>query len=288
MSNDYERVEAAIHYLESHFQDQPTLDDLAAYLHLSPYHLQRLFKRWSGISPKRFVQFLTIDYARQLLDESHSVLDTAYETGLSSPSRLHDLFINVDAMTPGEYKQQGQGLDITYGFHDTPFGICLVAITDRGICDLNFVASDQTDMAVEALAQRWRAAKINEQPQHTQATIDIVFPSDPAAGKRQINLLLAGTNFQIKVWEALLNIPFGFAWTYQDVAESMGRPSAVRAAASAVANNSIAYLIPCHRVLRRNGDTGNYRWNRDRKKAMLGWEAARREQPSFIVQPPHR
>ncbi len=286
MSNDYERVEAAIHYLESHFKDQPTLDDLAAYLHLSPYHLQRLFKRWSGISPKRFVQFLTIDYARQLLDEAHSVLDTAYETGLSSPSRLHDLFINVDAMTPGEYKQQGQGLDITYGFHDTPFGICLVAITDRGICDLNFVASDQTDMAVEALAQRWRAAKINEQPQHTQATIDIVFPSDPAAGKRQISLLLAGTNFQIKVWEALLNIPFGSAWSYQDVAESMGRPSAVRAAASAVANNSIAYLIPCHRVLRKNGDTGKYRWNRDRKRAMLGWEAARREQPSFYCPTP--
>ena len=278
MPNDYELIAAAIRYLDQHFRSQPTLDDLAAHLSISPYHLQRLFKRWAGISPKRFLQVITIDYARHLLQDAHSVLDTAYEVGLSGSGRLHDLFVNIEAMTPGEYKRLGAGLRIAYGFHDTPFGECLLATTERGICGLHFVDAGNPDPALSLLRQQWPLATLLEEPATTQALIDTIFPS-PATGEHQLNLLLKGTNFQIKVWQALLAIPSGYVTAYEDVASLAGNPTAVRAAANSIARNSIAYLIPCHRVLRKTGITGTYRWGAVRKKAMLAWEAARRQAP---------
>ena len=283
MSSDYETVAAAIRYLEANFRRQPSLDDLAAHLNLSPFHLQRLFKRWAGISPKRFVQYLTVDYARRLLAEEQSVLAATYEAGLSSPSRLHDLFTSVDAVTPGEFKQKGAGLEIGYGFHETPFGECLLATTNRGICDLAFLGEGGREAALETLRRRWSGATLLEQPEATRALAAAIFSSEPDAEPGRIPLVLEGTNFQVKVWEALLAIPAGHAASYEDVAASMGRPTAVRAVASAVAANHIAYLIPCHRVVRQNGDTGEYRWSATRKKALLGWEAAHRYGESDLL-----
>ncbi len=281
MSTDYETIAAAIHYLETNFTQQPTLEDLAAHLNLSPYHLQRLFKRWAGISPKRFLQFLTADYARQLLDESHSVLDAAYASGLSGPGRLHDLFVSIDAVTPGEYKQKGAGLEISYGFHETAFGECLIGVTDRGICALSFLEEAGRQGALDALRERWAGALLSEEPAVTQPYIDAIFggsagKSQNGDGKSLLRLYLQGTNFQIKVWEALLNIPKGHAISYEDVALAIGQPAGTRAVASAVAANQVAFLIPCHRVLRKSGAIGEYRWGHTRKQAMFGWEAAQR------------
>lgn len=280
MSTDYDTIAAAIAYLEANFDQQPGLEELAAYLHLSPYHLQRLFTRWAGISPKRFLQFLTAGYARQLLDESHSVLEAAYASGLSGPGRLHDLLVNIDAVTPGEYKQKGAGLTISYGFHPTPFGECLIAVTDRGICALHFVAAEGCEAALAGLRARWAEATLVERPAATQSLIDAIFaaPRETAAqaGAPLLPIFLRGTNFQIKVWEALLNIPSGYALSYEDLAHAIGQPRGTRAVASAVAANQLAFLIPCHRVLRKNGAVGEYRWGHTRKQAMLGWEAAQR------------
>ncbi len=276
MSTDYDTVAAAIRYLEANFRHQPSLDELATHLHLSPFHLQRLFKRWAGISPKRFLQYLTVDYARQLLAEEQSVLAAAYEAGLSGPGRLHDLFVSVDAVTPGEFKQKGAGLQIAYGFHETPFGECLLAATSRGVSDLAFLSEGEREEAVANLRRRWPDANLIEQPEMTQPLAAAIFPAEPGAALGRVSLVLQGTNFQVKVWEALLAIPAGHAVSYEDVAASIGRPTAVRAVASAVAANHIAYLIPCHRVLRKSGDSGEYRWSATRKKAMLGWEAAYR------------
>ncbi len=279
MSTDYDTIAAAIRYLEANFTQQPSLEDLAAHLHLSPYYLQRLFKRWAGISPKRFLQFLTADYARQLLDESHSVLDAAYASGLSGPGRLHDLLVTIDAVTPGEYKQKGAGLVIDYGFHDTPFGECLIAVTDRGICALNFVGEGGREAEIATLGGRWAEARLHERPAVTQPFIDAIFPAGdptPQLPPRALPLFLQGTNFQIKVWEALLSIPAGRAVSYEGVAYAIGQPAGTRAVASAVAANQVAFLIPCHRVLRKSGVVGEYRWGHTRKQAMLGWEAAQR------------
>ncbi|MCX6050571.1 MAG: methylated-DNA--[protein]-cysteine S-methyltransferase [Chloroflexi bacterium] len=280
MSTDYQRIAEAIRYLESNFREQPDLDVLAAHLGLSPFYLQRLFTRWAGISPKRFIQFLTAEHAKQLLEDSHSVLDATYETGLSSPSRLHDLMIAIEAVTPGEFKNKGAGLQIFYGRHATPFGDCLLAATERGICLLTFL--DGEDAWKDALAElqvRWQAAIITECPERTQPLIEQIFSPNSNATQnvaRPINVLLHGTNFQIKVWEALLKIPTGAVASYDDVAQWIGQPSAARAVGGAVGANNIAYLIPCHRVIRKSGVIQEYRWGPTRKKAMLGWEAAQK------------
>jgi len=275
-STDYQRIAAAIQYLEANFREQPELDDLAAHLGLSPFHLQRLFTRWAGISPKRFVQFLTAEHAKQLLANAHSVLDATYESGLSSPSRLHDLFIATEAVTPGEYKNKGEGLQIDYGRHTTPFGDCLLAATERGICKLTF-SDAETDWAsaVAELRADWQEATLVENPQQTQGLLDQIFPNEPINEPRKVNLLLRGTNFQIKVWDALLKIPPGAAVSYEDVAQLIGQPGAARAVGGAVGANHIAYLIPCHRVIRKSGVIQDYRWGPTRKKAILGWEAAK-------------
>jgi AraC family transcriptional regulator of adaptative response/methylated-DNA-[protein]-cysteine methyltransferase len=270
LSEDYRRIEQVIHYLEANAQRQPDLKELAGSLNLSEYHFQRLFTRWAGISPKRFLQFLTKENAKQLLAHSTNLLDATYETGLSSPGRLHDLFINCEAVTPGEYKSRGEGMTIAYGFHPTPFGECLLALTDRGICALAFVNGDRR-AALEQLRREWANAALVEDPARTEPVITQIFSPRPGAA---LTLHLRGTNFQIKVWEALLHLPPEAVTTYSELAERVHAPRAARAVGSAVGHNPVAYLIPCHRVIRKAGEFGNYRYGPARKQAILVRELA--------------
>jgi len=275
MDSDYGRIERTIRYLEEHVYDQPGLEELAAQLHLSPFHFQRLFTRWAGVSPKRFLQFLTLEHAKRLLQTNSSQLEAAYESGLSSPSRLHDLFVAVDAVTPGEYRQLGSGLRIAYGVHPSPFGDCLVGLTERGVCALSFLAAGGSETAVREMSARWAGARLEENPKRTEAMVRRIFDPPPTTNRSPIPLLLKGTNFQIKVWEALLRIPPGTVISYHGLARTVGNPRADRAVGSAVGANPVAYLIPCHRVIRSSGVFGNYRYGSTRKTAMLGWEQAR-------------
>jgi AraC family transcriptional regulator of adaptative response/methylated-DNA-[protein]-cysteine methyltransferase len=276
MPADYVRIERAIHYIEENFQDQPSLQELAAHLSLSPFHFQRLFKRWVGISPKRFLQFLTVDHAKKLLNENQSILDTTYESGLSSPGRLHDLFVTIDAVTPGQFKTKGVGIEIHYGIHPSPFGECLLAVTERGICGLTFVTEGGRTGAVASLQNQWHEAELSEDPQLTKPLLDQIFGPDPQGGRQPLTLFLKGTNFQMKVWEALLRIPPGSICSYEDIAKTIGKPTAARAVGNAVGANPVAYVIPCHRVIKKTGIFGNYGSGPARKKAMIGWEAAQR------------
>jgi AraC family transcriptional regulator of adaptative response/methylated-DNA-[protein]-cysteine methyltransferase len=273
-SRDYHRVEQAIGYLEANFRGRPSLDEIASSVHLSRYHFQRLFKRWVGISPTQFLHFLTLEYAKERLLESQSVLDTALDAGLSGPSRLHDLFVSFEAITPGEYKGRGAGLQITFGFHDTPFGTCLLATTSRGICALHFVEGGDLPAAVEQLARHWPQASFAQDSLQTRPLVAQIFAPVPADRSRPFHLLLKGTNFQVKVWQALLAIPPGAMVSYQDVAAYIGKPDSARAVSGAIARNPIAYLIPCHRVISKAGKIHRYRWGATRKKAILGWEAS--------------
>lgn len=277
LSEDYKRMEQAILYLEENYHRQPNLKEIAGSVHLSEFHFQRLFTRWAGVSPKKFMQFLTLDHAKKLLEESKSVLDATYEAGLSSPGRLHDLFVNIEAVTPGEFKQKGAGLKISYGIHPSPFGECLLAVTERGICGLSFIEKENPKTAIRYLQSKWPEAKLVEKPAATKPYVEKIFKSPSGNGAPKLNLFLQGTNFQIKVWEALLKIPAGCVASYEEIAARIGKPTASRAVGSAVANNSIAYLIPCHRVIQKIGAFGNYRWGAPRKKAMLIWESAKRD-----------
>lgn len=274
LADDYQRIEQAIMYLEEHFKDQPALKDVASSVGLSEYHFQRLFTRWAGISPKRFLQFLTKEHAKDMLERSDSLLEVTYKTGLSGPGRLHDLFVNCEAVTPGEYKQRGEGLSIAYGFHPTPFGECLLALTDRGVCGLQFPRPGVKAKVLRDLKRRWSRAELVEDPYRTSAQVKAMFSQTNSNGTTPLGLYLHGTNFQIKVWEALLRIPPGNIVTYEDVAVFIGKPTAARAVSRAVADNPIAYLIPCHRVIRKTGAFGGYRWGTARKKAILGYEMA--------------
>ncbi len=273
-SDDYERIEKSIKFLETNFPSQPGLKEIAAHIGLSEFHFQRLFSRWVGISPKRFLQFLTKEYAKHLLEDSVNLLDVTYEAGLSSPGRLHDLFVNCEAVTPGEYKSKGAGLTIKYGFHPSPFGECLLATTERGICGFFFVKSRDRKDPLTELRYFWKQAEIVEDPRASRELIDRIFnPSFTDTGP-PLHLILNGTNFQIKVWEALIKIPFGAVVSYEDVAIQVGIPGAIRAVGSAVGKNPISFIIPCHRVIRKTADFGNYGGGKVRKKAILGWEAA--------------
>ncbi|MCA9919644.1 MAG: methylated-DNA--[protein]-cysteine S-methyltransferase [Anaerolineales bacterium] len=274
LSEDYGRIEAAILYLEQNFQNQPTLAEIAAHVGLSEYHFQRLFSRWAGTSPKRFLQFLTIQHAKKLLVDSQTILDATYEAGLSSPSRLHDLFVTHEAITPGEFKQKGAGLTIQYGFHSSPFGDCLIALTERGICGLQFVADGDRAATLAALKASWPQAEFVADDGATRPFINPIFNLSEAEERPSLPLYLKGTNFQIQVWQALLKIPVGTAVSYGTVAQLIGNPKASRAVGSATGSNPIGYLIPCHRVIRQAGQLGDYRWGSSRKKAILGWESA--------------
>lgn len=278
-SSDYQTVAKAIRYLACNHLHQPTLTELAAHLGISKFYLQRLFTRWAGVSPKRFLQFLTLEHAKGLLQKSEPVLATAFASGLSGPARLHDLFVSTEAVTPGEYKSGGLELRIGHGVHPTPFGLALIGHTSRGLCHLDFLGSDSVSgrkAAVRALRSAWPAAVLEEAPEETGLLAQRIFPHrDPERGEASLSLLLKGTNFQLKVWNALLRVPAGTALTYRRLAQALGKPTAARAVGSAVGRNPIAYLIPCHRVIREMGNFGQYRWGRDRKAAILAWEAAR-------------
>jgi AraC family transcriptional regulator of adaptative response/methylated-DNA-[protein]-cysteine methyltransferase len=272
-TEDYLRIEQAILYLENHYKDQPELGEVAANIGLSEYHFQRLFARWAGVSPKRFLQFLTKEGAKELLDRSENLLETTHQVGLSSLGRLHDLFVTVEAVTPGEYKSRGAGVTIRYGLHATPFGKCLIATTDRGICHLSFVQSSEGD-AIDGLVAEWKQARMIEDYRATAPLVRPIFDLQYSDDRKPLNVHLRGTNFQLKVWEALLQIPAGEVTTYASLAARIGKPAAARAVGTAIGHNPIAVLIPCHRVIRKIGEFGNYRYGALRKKALLAREFA--------------
>ena len=275
---DYERIEKAIRFIEENVTRQPSLAEIANAVHLSPFHFERMFSRWAGTTPQRFLRYLTKEYARQLLSEAHDVAEVSYRVGLSGTGRLHDLFVTYEAMSPGEYKARGRGLEIAYGFHPTPFGPCLLAVTARGVCGLTFQPVGESEGTLHDLQVAWPEAQLVENPALTGKVAEQLFtPAAPLAHK-PIHLLLRGTNFQIKVWEALLKIPTGALASYEALAAATGSPKAVRAVGTACGSNQIAYLIPCHRVLQKAGGIGGYRWGTSRKRAMLAWEAAKGEE----------
>ncbi len=275
LCRDYDRVETAIRFLETHARRQPPLAEIAAAAGLSEFHFQRLFSRWVGISPKRFLQYLTKEHAKRMLSRSDNVLDTAYGSGLSGAGRLHDLFVTCEAVTPGEYRRRGAALEINFGFHATPFGECLLATTARGLCNVTFVQAEGQTPVLEDLKRQWPRAVIRHAPRQTAPLVKKVFPFRPAPEPAPLHLHVKGTNFQIQVWQALLRIPLGEAVTYEDIARHIGRPRGARAVGNAVGRNPIPFLIPCHRVIRKTGLFGYYGGGPARKKAMLGWESAR-------------
>lgn len=264
----YSRIASAIRYLDEHVTEQPELKQVAAQAGLSEFHFQRVFTRWAGVSPKRFLQYLTSVYAGELL-ERRTVLDSALEAGLSGPGRLHDLMVTVHGVTPGELRQRGAGLTIRYGMQPSPFGLCLMALTRRGICALCFIQPGRAEQELQGLAQRWAGAGWVRNDAAVQPLLEAVFSR---SGRVSVELL--GTNFQLKVWEALLRIPSGRIAFYEDVARAIGAPDATRAVASAIGRNPVSLLIPCHRVIRKTGAFGGYRWGLDKKRALLAWETA--------------
>lgn len=274
LSQDYYIVESAIQFVDENYGDQPTLEDIAQHVNLSVYHFQRLFKRWVGISPKRFLQFITKEHAKRMLEARHGMLDVTYQTGLSSPGRLHDLFVTCEAVTPGEYRAAGEGLTIRYGIHPTPFGNSLISVTERGICGLVFLRKDAADVNPYAYFPQWEKAKFQVDMVATRSYIRQIFNVFGRKEVQPLPIYLNGTNFQIKVWEALMKIPAGQVVTYEEIAFQIGMPGASRAVGNAVARNSIPVIIPCHRVIRKTGVYGKYRYGSARKRAMLAWEFA--------------
>jgi len=271
---DYARIEQAIKYIGTRFDRQPELKEIAGHIGLSEFHFQRLFNRWVGISPKRFLQYLTKEHVKRLLAYSGSLLDATYDVGLSGPGRLHDLFVTCEAVTPGEFKARGKGLTVGYGVHQSPFGECLIGRTDRGVCWLAFVRNGNRQALLAELANAWKNARVVEDRAGTRPLVARIY--DPAMWSRSnpLPVLVKGTNFQIKVWEALLRIPVGTVVTYEDVALYIGFPKAVRAVGNAVGRNPVSFVIPCHRVVRKTAEFGNYGGGPARKKAMIGWETA--------------
>ena len=274
-NTDYERVEKAILYLQENFRKQPQLEEIAAGIGVSKYHFQRLFRRWAGISPKRFLQYLTGQYVGHLLRDSHSVLDASLEAGLSGPGRLHDLVVNLHGVTPGELKSDGEGIVIRHGIHPSPFGDCLIAVTDRGVCGLAFQTGPDWGQTLAEHKTRWPKARFLRDRAATGTIAERIFSDRDNAARGPVDLFVKGTNFQFKVWEALLKIPPGTLVSYADIARLIDQPKAARAVGSANAKNQVALLIPCHRVIRESGIFGEYRWGTTRKLAMFAWERAR-------------
>ncbi|HEY3450232.1 MAG TPA: methylated-DNA--[protein]-cysteine S-methyltransferase [Myxococcales bacterium] len=271
--NDYRRIEQAIRFLDEHRDGQPGLGEVAASAGLSESHFQRLFGRWAGISPKRYLQAATARRAKDLLEASRNVLDAAFGAGLSGPGRLHDLFVNVYAATPAQVRDGGAGLDVRYGFAPTPFGEALFGHTGRGLCALAF--TEDRAAALGELRERWPGARLTRDDTAARACGERIFEASRRSQKEPLTLHLVGTNFQLRVWEALLRVPFGAATSYEDLGERAGVPGSARAVGAAVGANAVGYVIPCHRVLRASGALGGYRWGVDRKRTILAWETAR-------------
>jgi O-6-methylguanine DNA methyltransferase len=269
---NYSRVAEAIRYLSLHYKQQPSLEDVAAHIHLSSFHFQKIFTEWAGISPKKFLQYLTVEELKKELRNTNNLVQAAEKVGLSAQSRVYDLFVHIEAVTPQEYKTRGNGIEIEYGFHKTPFGECFIANTKKGICALSFVDTEKASALVE-FSDHWENARLSKNQSATKNIVEKLF-YEPLH-KHQFNLLLKGTQFQVKVWEALLKTPFGSVTTYQNIASVIGHSSASRAVGSAVGNNPIAFLIPCHRVIRSEGLIGQYHWGATRKSAIIGWEKAK-------------
>ncbi len=273
--DDYERVRAAIEFMTGRWRRQPEIEEIAAHVGLSASHFHHLFKRWAGLTPKAFLQALTLDHARALLRDSASVLDAAYEVGLSGPGRLHDLFIAHEAMTPGDFKRGGGGLSLSYGFHPSPFGEALAVVTPRGLAGLGWVDDGDRAAALADMVRRWPNAQFVADQAATAPYAHRAF--DPAEWRqdRPLRLVLIGTDFELRVWETLLAIPLGRATTYSDIARKLGKPQAARAVGAAVGKNPISFVVPCHRVLGRSGALTGYHWGLARKQAIIGWEAGR-------------
>ena len=274
-ARDYERIARAIEYLRRHATMQPDLSRVARHVQLSEHHFQRLFTRWAGVSPKRFLQFLTVEHAKSRIAAARNALDLAADIGLSGTGRLHDLFVTVEAMSPGEYRSGGRALIIRYGLFDSPFGPCLIATKPRGICSLRFIDGASGADAGAALQKEWPNARIQFDAESAERLGNRIFAQAGPQPAQPLALWVKGTNFQLQVWRALMNVPFGALTTYGELAARTGHPRAARAVGSAVGGNPVAWLIPCHRVIRETGAIGDYRWGPARKAAILGWEAAR-------------
>lgn len=276
--SDYDRIAEAISFIASRVDSQPSLEEIARHIHLSPFHFQRLFSRWAGVTPKKFLQVLTLERAKKLLNQSKSLLEVSDSLGLSSGSRLYDHFVHLEAVTPGEYKQGGAGLTIEYGVHDSPFGKVFIAITPRGICSFVFMDHMEADVNLAGLHKQWPHAKVHENREGTLAIIKTMFGKEKTLD-RPVSLHVSGTNFQISVWKALLQIPPAKVTSYSQVATAIGHPGSARAVGQAVGANPIAFLIPCHRVIQQSGKLGGYHWGETRKQAIHAWESARYDEP---------
>lgn len=276
--SDYERIASAIDYIVEHADEQPGLADVARQAKLSPSHFQRMFSRWTGVSPKRFLQVITVERAKQLLAQGRpSLLQASEQLGLSSSSRLYDHFVRLEAVTPAEFRSQGEDLRIDYGEADSPFGRVFVAVTGRGICALSFLEHQSVEQALATLADRWTGARLIADHTRARAVAQQAFRREPGDPASPLSVTVCGTNLQVAVWRALLDIPPATLVSYGDLARAVGKPRAVRAVASAVGANPCAYIIPCHRVIRGSGAIGGYRWGLTRKYAMNAWEAAQTE-----------
>ncbi len=275
--SDYDRIARAMAYLTERATEQPSLEEVAAHVHLSPYHFQRLFCRWAGTTPKRFLQVLTLERGKVLLEHSRSLLETSHELGLSGSSRLHDHFVQLEAVTPGEYKGRGKQVHIEYGVHETPLGPMFVAVTRRGVCRAEFMDFNTLEDLLDDLHNAWPLSSISENHLSTRRAIDAFFSNDTASKQGPLSLHVAGTNFQIAVWRALLNIPSGAVASYTEVAKSLGAPKSARAVGNAIGANPVALLIPCHRVIQQSGALGGYRWGPSKKLMVQTWERMHEE-----------
>jgi AraC family transcriptional regulator, regulatory protein of adaptative response / methylated-DNA-[protein]-cysteine methyltransferase len=273
-SLNFSRIAAAIEYIKTNFKEQPTLDELAEKINLSPFHFQRLFKEWAGVTPKKFLQYTSVEYAKSRLKSPVTLFEATQETGLSSTGRLHDLFIKLEGMTPGEFKNGGANLSIKYRFSASPFGTILVASTEKGVCYMAFSAAD--DSALEVLKSHFPKARFRQESDAMQQAALAIFHQDWSQPKT-VKLHLKGTDFQLKVWEMLLKIPFGKVSTYGAIATQIQNPKASRAVGTAIGSNPVAFLIPCHRVIQASGNLGGYRWGTTRKTAVIAWEASKLE-----------
>ena len=272
---DYDVVRRAIAHIKGNWRAQPEIDEIAEAAGVTPADLHHLFRRWAGLTPKAFLQALTLDSARQLLRDSASVLDASYEVGLSGPGRLHDLFVTHEAMSPGEWKSGGEGLTVWYGFHPSLFGSALVMATERGLCGLAFTDLGEERTALADMRQRWPKANYVEDSARTAPIAARIFDKNLWRKDRPLRVVLIGTDFEVRVWETLLRIPMGRATTYSDIAGNIGAPKAARAVGAAVGKNPVCFVVPCHRVIGKSGDLTGYHWGLTRKRAMLGWEAGR-------------